>query len=88
VSERQLEPRGEGGRFLPRAPAPERSPERQRLAEAIEYLLSAIVHHTLIRFRLVSEAAQSLGFRTSGNGRPRRAGLRTLDRPAEHRGYC
>jgi hypothetical protein len=30
--------RGEGGRFLPRATAPERSPERQKLAEAIAYL--------------------------------------------------
>jgi hypothetical protein len=41
VSELLPEPlpeRGAGGRFLPRATAPERTPERQKLAAAIEYL--------------------------------------------------
>jgi len=36
-----LPERGEGGRFLPRAEAPQRSQERQRLAEAIEHLGAA-----------------------------------------------
>jgi hypothetical protein len=39
VSEAQpLPERGEGGRFLPRAEAPQRSQERQKLAAAIAYL--------------------------------------------------
>ena len=45
MSEHELEPplapsgpeRGAGGRFLPRATPSERTPERQRLAEAIEH---------------------------------------------------
>jgi hypothetical protein len=56
VSERQLDPlgvaeharsdglpeRGERGRFLPRAEGPQRTPERQKLAEAIEHHARAV----------------------------------------------
>jgi hypothetical protein len=45
VSEHQAEPlpeRGEGGRFLPRTEGPQRTAERERLAQAIERRRAAV----------------------------------------------
>jgi hypothetical protein len=47
-----------GGRFLPRTPAPERTTERQKLAEAIEYL-SALDR----QLKRLAEARGRLGLR-------------------------